>query len=105
MNLEIKEIAKKIGEERGIPIEAKKSGNFYLSLQGHNEVGEGEEETCRCIGIHKYTSSEKLRIVGSDMTSLTRFFESPTRNRDSILKDLSSISSESENIRLVKKRS
>lgn len=79
MNLEIKEIGKKIGEERGIPIEAKKSGNFYLSLQGHNEVGEGEEETCRCIGIHKYTSSEKLRIVGSEMTSPTRFFGSPPR--------------------------
>jgi hypothetical protein len=53
--------------------------------------------------LSENTISEKLRMIGSDIVSQTRFFQSLTTNGDRILFDLSSIFSQSENINLAEK--
>ena len=185
MDPRIREIAKKIGEERGIPVEVKKMGNSYYLYRDTtrwdrekkkrvrvseyigriNENGLVEKNRrsiyefgnselllsvikdimpelrhhfpdhwkeiiamsmirCQEPGPIRYmrsaweklyastqidaslsenTISEKLRIIGSDMGSQTRFFQSLTTSGDRILFDLSSIFSQSENINLAEK--
>ena len=53
--------------------------------------------------LSENTISEKLRLIGSDMVSQTRLFQSLTTSGDRILFDLSSIFSQSENINLAEK--
>jgi len=185
MDPSISEIAKKIGKDRGIPVEAKKIGNAYYL---YKDTTRWDKENKKRVRVSEYigrinenglveknkrsiyefgnsllllsvirdivpelkryfpdhykeivamsmiraqdnkpirymksaweklyastqidaslsenTISEKLRVIGSDIVSQTRFFQSLTTNGDRILFDLSSIFSQSENINLAEK--
>ena len=53
--------------------------------------------------LSENTISEKLRMIGPDTVSQTRFFQSLITSGDGILFDLSLIFSQSENIQLAEK--